>query len=227
MYNKKMDISELGNVKGLHHAYLVTGNAEAGAKEVLAMFSKRGVKTAGNPDVAVHSYSELLVDDVRDTLLSFASLKPLGERKYLIVSYSRANDASQNALLKAVEESLGNTTFFFCIDSAGHMLPTLRSRCVQVSLGEIKTEDSGEAEAFLKSSYDKRLAAVEKMTTYISKTQDRAPARTFVRSLLTVMHERDASSSALRDLLDADRYLRMQGSSPKSVLSHLAVTLPR
>ncbi len=222
-----MELSKLAEIKELHHAYLVTGSAENAPKEVLSVLVKRGVQTVGNPDVSVHAYSELLVDDVRDTLLSFASLKPLGERKYLIVSYSRANDASQNALLKAVEESLGNTTFFFCVDSAGHMLPTLRSRCVQVSLGEVKTNDDGDAEAFLKSSYEKRLASIEKMTAYISKTQDRAPARNFVRSLLSVMHERDASPSALRDLLDADRYLRMQGSSPKSVLSHLAVTLPR
>lgn len=127
-----MDVRELADIKELHHAYLVTGSAEAGAKEVLAILAKRGVHTIGNPDVAVHAYSELLVDDVRDTLLPFAGLKPLGERKYLIVSYSRANDASQNALLKAVEESLGNTVFFFCVGSPGHMLPTLRSRCVQV-----------------------------------------------------------------------------------------------
>jgi DNA polymerase III delta prime subunit len=223
-----VNIAELSNVKELHHAYLVTGSAEHGQKEVVALLEKRGVKTVGNPDVLSYSFSELLVDEVRDRLLPFAALKPLGERKYLIISYSRANDASQNALLKAVEESLGNTTFFFCVDSAGHMLPTLRSRCVEVSLGELAVdpEKNTDAQQFLKASFEKRLAVVEKMTTYISKTQDRAPARGFIRSLLEITHGK-ASSSALRDLLSADRYMRMQGSSPKSVLSHLAVTLPR
>jgi len=221
-------LKELSEIQDLHHAYLVTGSVEHAPTEVISLLKKRGVQTVGNPDVVSYSYSELLVDDVRDTLLTFASLKPLGERKYLIISYSRANDASQNALLKAVEESLGQTTFFFCVDSAGHMLPTLRSRCVTVELphSTFHIPHSDEAEEFLKATYEKRLAVVEKMTTYISKTQDRAPVRGFIRSLLELVHTGSASSSVLRDILNADRYMRMQGSSPKSVLSHLAVTLP-
>lgn len=224
-----MQLTELTNTKNLHHAYLVTGSSEHGAKEVLVLLKKRGIQTTGNPDVLSYSFSELLVDDVRDAILPFASLKPLGDRKYMIISYSRANDASQNALLKAVEESLGQTIFFFCIESAGHMLPTLRSRCVEVELphSALNTPHSDEAEEFLKAAYEKRLALVEKMTSYISKTQDRAPVRGFIRSLLELTHNVDSAPSVLRDLLDADRYMRMQGSSPKSVLSHLAVTLPR
>lgn len=224
-----MGLDALGKIQELHHAYLIVGGVDSSRTGVVSLLEKRGVQTIGNPDVQVHAFSELLIDDVRDTLLPFAGLKPLRDRKYLIVSYSRANDASQNALLKAVEESLGNTTFFFCVDSPGHMIQTLRSRCVQVSIGaqDEKDSESEQAETFLKASYQDRLGMVEKMTSYITKTQDRVPVRAFVRTLLTVMHGRNASAGALRDVMDAEKYMRMQGSSPKSVLSHLAVTLPR
>lgn len=220
-----MEISELAEVKELHHAYLVVGG---GADDVSKLLKKREIETAGNADVLSLIFSELLVDDVRDTVLPFASLKPIGERKYVILSFSRANDQAQNALLKAVEESIGRTVFFFCVESGGHVLPTLKSRCIVVSAGTAKkTEENEDAEAFAKAGYEKRLSTVEKMTGYISKTQDRAPAREFVRGLIAHYHKGGASAETLRDLMDADKYLRQQGGSAKAVLSHLAVTLPR
>lgn len=222
-----MKLTEVEKTDSLHHAYIVTGSAEHGAEEVLAMLEKRGVTTKGNPDVLSLSFPELLVDDVRDSLLSFAALKPLGERKYLVVSFSRANDQAQNALLKAVEESLGHTVFFFCVDAAGHLLPTLRSRCITVETENKKPEAGSEDVAgFLKESYEKRLARTDKMAGYVSKTQDRGPVRAFIRDLIAALHGK-AGAPTLRDLLDADRYLRLQGSSVKSILGHLAVSLPR
>ncbi len=223
-----MKIQELKKTEHLHHAYIVSGSAEHGPEAVAGMLEARGVSTKGNPDVLAFSFSELLVDNVRDALLPFASLKPLGERKYLIVSFARANDAAQNALLKAVEESLGRTIFFFCVDTAGHLLPTLRSRCIVVESGKEKGEKgTEEAEEFLKESYEKRLVRVDKMAGYVSKTQDRTPARMLVNELLTRMRAEKAAPKTLRDLLDASRYLRLQGSSVKSILGHLAVSLPK
>ena len=222
-----MNIEDLGKIKNLHHAYIVSGSAEHGAGEVLAMLEARGVQNKGNPDLMPLSFPELLVDDVRERILPFASLKPLGERKYIVISFARANDASQNALLKAVEESLGNTVFFFCVDALGHILPTLRSRCVAVQSQRQKKEgDSDEAQEFLKESYEKRLARVDKMASYVSKNQDRAPVRAFVKELI-VVGEKKFNPQTLRDLLEAERYLRLQGSSVKSILGHLAVSLPR
>ena len=71
-----MKIEELKKTEHLHHAYIVSGSAKHGAGEVLAMLEARGVKTKGNPDVLALSFPELLVDDVRDSLLPFAELKP-------------------------------------------------------------------------------------------------------------------------------------------------------
>jgi len=221
-----MELAVLEKTDRLHHAYIVVGEAQTA--RTLRMLESRGVQTAGNPDVLALSFSELLVDDVRDTILSFAALKPLSDRKYAVIAFSRANDPSQNALLKAVEESLGKTVFFFCVESAGHLLPTLRSRCISVEDGEWRMKGgNNEAEEFLKAAYAERLVAVDAMTNALSKTQNRAPIRTFVKELLRVARAKKFTARSVRDILDASQYLRMQGNSPKAVLSHLAVSLPR
>ncbi|MES2014298.1 MAG: hypothetical protein V4437_00595 [Patescibacteria group bacterium] len=226
-----MKVSELAHTKELHHAYLVVGNAGKGAAEVLAMLETRGVKTAGNADVLALSFTELSVDNARE-ISSYASLKSLGGSKYLVVTFSRATNEAQNALLKVVEEAPGGTVFFFSIDSIGHVLPTLQSRAVAVLVSDSNmtrslNDETGEVKEFLSAGFEERLKMVEKMTAYISKSQDRAPVRAFVKGLLTRVHENGASPQALRDLLDAEKFLRQQGSSVKSVLGHLAVSLPR
>jgi hypothetical protein len=170
------------------------------------------------------------VDVVRDTLQTYASLKPLSGAKYAVISFSAANQNAQNALLKIIEEAPGGTHFFFCVDSIGHLLPTVRSRCIAVSVSREsrkKSEGGEEAIDFFKATYAERLATVEKMSSYISKTQDRGPVRAFIRSLLEAAHAGSVPPQPLRDILDAEGYLRLSGSSPKSILGHLAVSLPR
>lgn len=222
-----MKLEVLEKTEHLHHAYLVVGDSLRGGEQVLGVLEGRGIKTKGNPDVLALSFSELLVDDVRDSILPFAALSPIVDRKYLVISFSKANTAAQNALLKAVEESLGHSVFFFSIDAVGHILPTLRSRCIAVTaFSEQRSAFSDEAEEFLKAKYPERLAAVEKMASYISKTQDREPVRAFLRTLLGVAHRAKLPPRAVRDIMNAGEYLRQSGSSAKSVLGHLAVSLP-
>lgn len=226
-----MKLSELAHIRDLHHAYIVVGNAGKGVPEVLAMLETRGVKTLGNPDVLTLSFVELSIDDAR-ALASFASLKALGEEKYIVVSWSRATTEAQNALLKVVEEAPGNTVFFFSVDALGHTIATLQSRSTEVfvSDGEMISHDSKVAKDvtdFLRASFEERLKKVDVTATAVTKTQDRTYARAFVRELLTRVHETGASPQVLRDLLDAERYMRVQGGSVKAILGHLAVTLPR
>ena len=220
-----MDVSELSKVHELHHAYLIAGASQKNREDILALLEARGIPTKGNPDVLDLSFSDVSIDDAR-MIARFASLNSVGAQKCIIVSFSRASTEAQNALLKVVEEAPGNSIFFFLVDASGHVLPTLRSRVVIVE-GEAVQHESEEAEAFLTESYEKRLARVEKLASAVSKTQDRSIVRQFIASLLYEADKKKMDARNLRDLLDADRYLRMQGSSVKSVLGHLAVSLPR
>lgn len=223
-----MKVGDLARADHLHHAYIVTGGAEAAVTEVKAMLVARKVVLRGNADVLELKYSDLAVDDAR-TIARYAFLKSVSDHKYFIIQFDKANDAAQNALLKVVEEAPGNTIFFFCTESLGYVLPTLRSRAVAVTTSNARdegTEERADALEFLNLSYADRLAKVEKMIAAATRNEDRAPLRNFVRSLTDAAHQKHLPPAALRTLLDADRYLRLNGSSPKVVLSHVAVTLP-
>lgn len=226
-----MKLTELSRVKNLHHAYLVVGNANKGVPEVLAMLETRGIETKGNADILNTSFVEFGVDDAR-LLSRFASLRAVGDGKMIIVSWSRATTEAQNALLKVVEEAPGQTVFFFSVDTSGSALETLRSRTIEVEVSDenTHTEDSESvitARSFLSASFEERMKTVESFATKASKTQDRGPVRDFVTALLQLVHSEGTSPATLRDVLDAERYMKVQGSSIKTVLGHLAVTLPR
>jgi hypothetical protein len=186
------------------------------AGAVLALLAQRGVTVTQNPDVLRMTYTELSVDDAR-TLASYAFLKSIGESKYFIVTFDRAGGEAQNALLKVVEEAPGGTIFFFCTPTAGTLLPTLRSRCIELGSHDT-TVTNGDAIAFLKLSYPDRLALVEKLVTAAQKAGDRTEIREFARRLV--------AAHPSRATLDAVQFLEQNGTSPKLVLSHLAVSLP-
>lgn len=218
-----MEVKDLAKADHLHHAYIVEGGEPSA---ILAMLEARGVAVYRSADILQLTYGEMGVDDAR-SIAGYAFLKSVGESKYFIISFDKATDAAQNALLKVVEEAPGNTIFFFCVQSEGHLLPTLRSRCVSVQAeGSTQRAEGSDAKEFLKHSYVDRLAMVDKLVASAQKSQDRTPIRTFVRSLLHEAHTAHTTPKALRAILDADHYLRLSGSSPKIVLSHLAVSLP-
>jgi hypothetical protein len=217
-------IAHIGTTATLTHAYLIRGG-DATVQGVLEGLTARGIVTRGNPDCYAVSFESLGVDDVR-TITDYASLAPLGERKYIIIEAKSATPEAQTALLKVVEEGTGRSAFFFIIEPGAFVLPTLASRCVTLSAKGGSASGGKSAEEFLKLSYKDRLAVAEKFT----KDHDREGARNLVRSLLALAGQADAprrnlGAKALRDLLDADRYLASSGSSPKSVIGHLALTL--
>jgi DNA polymerase III, delta subunit len=196
----------------MHHAVIT----QASKEDILARLGKEGITVAQNPDVLVMTFTELSVDDAR-VISTYAFLKSLMNGKYFIITFDRAGNEAQNALLKVVEEAPGGSHFFLCTQNIGAIIPTLRSRCV-VEAAEIG-ETTTEATEFLSLSYADRLSKIEKMVTASQRSQDRTPLREFARALV-VAHPTRATLEALR-------YLEQNGSSPKLVLSHLAVTLPQ
>ena len=223
-----MDVSALAHVDRLGNAYLVAGTS--GNDAVLTALETRGVSVHGNLDILNLRYAELSVDDVRRIVLPFVSLNPLGDAKFCILSFDNANANAQNALLKSIEDAPGKTHFFLCVETVGAVLPTIRSRCIVVSTPRTKkrsNEHDEEVRAFMREPYEKRLSRVEALVGVVSKTQDKSPAREFVLGLITAARESQVPKDALRDLLDVERYLHMSGASVKTLLSHIAVTLPR
>ena len=144
----------------LHHAYLFTGPEGVG-KRTLAMVLANAIhceKSNGevcggcvnckriadgnHPDVRIvaplATKKEISIQQVRDVEkeLSFRSFT--GKRKIAIIDPATSlNFASQNALLKTLEEPPQDSLLILIAANAGALLPTIRSRCLRLAFGPL------------------------------------------------------------------------------------------
>jgi DNA polymerase III subunit delta' len=141
---------------GMTHAWLFTGPPGSGRSNAAIAFAaalqcERGTgcgechacRTAlagAHPDVSVtrSETSMLYIKDMRQ-LVHRSALAPV-ERRYqvmIVEDADRLGDASGrtgNTLLKAIEEPTPKTVWLLCAPTTEDVLPTIRSRCRNVSL---------------------------------------------------------------------------------------------
>ncbi len=144
----------------LHHAYLFIGPEGVGKRTAaitLAMAlhcqEKNGdscgrcvdctrIKTRNHPDVReiglLPGKKEISIQQIREMEKELHYRSFTGSRKIAIVNPATLlNPASQNALLKTLEEPPKDSHLVLISPSAGALLPTLRSRCLRVNFGQI------------------------------------------------------------------------------------------
>ncbi len=152
----------LGNNR-LHHAYLFTGPEGVGKRTTalalalaLNCMENNGdfcgvcvecarVSDRNHPDVRMVELlagkKEISIQQIRDLEKELRYHAFSGGRKIAIIDPATAlNAASQNALLKTLEEPPENALMILIAPSAGALLPTLRSRCLRVSFGPLPRE---------------------------------------------------------------------------------------
>ena len=120
---------------------------------------------------------ELAVDTVR-ALRQDVYIRPNeGERKvYLFTDCAQLNERDQNVLLKIVEEGPPYAAFVFCADTLHALLPTIRSRCVELRLdGGEETPGEDEAAAALCRILAKRDALA--LTGHLTALENRRVKR--------------------------------------------------
>ncbi len=78
---------------------------------------------------------DLLVDQIRE-MSSDSWVRPQAAEKkvYIISDADTMNQAAQNAALKLLEEPAAYAVFILLVSSAAALLPTVRSRCVEINL---------------------------------------------------------------------------------------------
>ena len=118
-----------------------------------------------HPDVLTvrdDEHAELSVDVIRGVRTD-AFIRPNeGACKvYIFPDCTRLNEKDQNVLLKTVEEGPPYAAFLFCAENASVLLPTIRSRCVEVKLPPAGTvgEDDERTRELLRLIAEGRAAA--------------------------------------------------------------------
>lgn len=91
-----------------------------------------------HPDVLSvedNDHKHLLVDAVREFRRSVYIRPNEGKRKVAIFPRAeQLTDQEQNLMLKIVEEGPAYSAFIFCVENSASLLPTVRSRCVELKL---------------------------------------------------------------------------------------------
>ena len=216
----------------LSHALLITGSggAEACARYAAAAMecaadggrpcgvcpACRKVGQSIHPDVITvrdGEHKNIAVDVVR-AVRADAYIRPNeGQRKvYIFPDCALLTEQDQNVLLKIVEEGPPYAAFLFCAENPSQVLPTLRSRCVEVKLrpaGEAEGELSEAAQALCQAIGSRKRGAVAEVAVRLErKRMDREALRDmlervrgiFAAALLTLYgrepEENDRESAA-------------------------------
>lgn len=222
-----------------HHAYLVTGDIEQGVEAALH-FSERtlGKANIGNPDVVTLRYGLFSVEDARTFQNAVMRAPVAGDAQVIIVAATRFFHEAQNALLKTFEEPPAGTYLVLVLPSEGIVLPTLRSRLV--NLPDTKGSSVAQiAKEFLEAGKPVREKMVAKLLDRTKSDKDdekaaaRADALALVEGLTQVAYEanRKSPSSELHAFLsDLDAFTPMlhdRATPLKIIFEHVSLVLPK
>lgn len=163
---QRLQVGEPG--PAMTHAWLLTGPPGSGRSLAAGAFAAalvcpaggcggcpacRTALTGAHPDVTLvrPEGTSLGVEEARGLVARSAEAPAAGPWTVLLLEDAdRLTDQAANALLKALEEPSPRTVWVLCAPSAEDVLPTIRSRCRQVSL---RTPSVGEVARILAEAY--------------------------------------------------------------------------
>ena len=157
----------------LHHAYLFLGPAGVGKRTVAVSLAKAihcreltddfcgrclncaRISDGNHPDVRIieplTGKKEISIQQIRELERELSYRSFTGKSKIAIIDPATLmNLSSQNALLKTLEEPPQDCLIILIAESAGGLLPTLRSRCLQIPFAPLVRQDVA---AYLQSQH--------------------------------------------------------------------------
>lgn len=156
--NKKILHDDIKNNK-ISHAYLFVGSKGVGKYQIAKEFAKKILKTDNLdicPDYKYISKKEdkkdILVEQIRKELIDDIYLSPVtGDKKvYIIDEAEYLNVASQNTLLKTLEEPPKYVVIILISSTTSTFLPTIISR---VNIINFTSIDSTKLDEYIKQKY--------------------------------------------------------------------------
>lgn len=88
--------------------------------------------------------SFIKIEQIRAVINDLSIHPDAGRKCVVLYPADRMNEASQNALLKTLEEAPEYAVFFLITDRSAALLPTIRSRCVTIRFSPITEEEVAE-----------------------------------------------------------------------------------
>jgi len=160
----KQRLSNAFRTGQLSHSYLILGPEGSGKKTLAKILASamqctassgipcggcsacRKVKSGVHPDVITVDDTEhksVGVDVIRDAKADAFIMPNEGKRKvYVIPRGQDMTEPAQNAFLKILEEPPSYGAFILLATESDQLLPTVRSRCVELRLGPVALTDA-------------------------------------------------------------------------------------
>ncbi|OGI58088.1 hypothetical protein A3C60_00290 [Candidatus Nomurabacteria bacterium RIFCSPHIGHO2_02_FULL_37_45] len=229
----------------LHHAYLIEGKREEIIPEILVFMKSLGINTSGNNSdfchIAVDSFK---IEDAR--FLKFFGVEKgfTSQKKIFIISANSFLLEAQNSLLKIFEEPIENTHFFVIVPDINSLLKTLVSRFYLISTKSDPQKGTKDAEEFIVMSLKNRIDFIkellkeneekdEKENEIVVLDSARSKALKFLNEVELALHQQvmlkgtfDTHIDFFSHILKVREFLRMPGSSTKSLMESVALIIP-
>jgi len=248
-----MDILEHLDIDNLHHAYLIEDRSAEALPVILEFLANSNINILNNPDFFHISVDSIKIDDAR-RLKSMGANRgfdgAIGSKKIFIISTNSFLLEAQNTLLKMFEEPIEHTHFFLIMPDTDGLLPTFKSRFYFIpsnsNINTINTELK-EAEKFVSMPLLQRIEFIKELITEVEDEEDavsvdsaRTKAQNFLNYLETVLHKKFFAQVSVskvpfdtkkdfdffEQIFQVRKYLRQPGSSTKSLMESVALSIP-
>lgn len=221
----------------LHHAYLIEGAREEVVPQIITFLKDLGVNTVGNSDFISIAIDNFKIDEAFDLrAMSTDKSFSTGKKIFLVCANSFSLDA-QNVLLKMFEEPKENTHFFLVVPDVNTLLKTLVSRFYVISTKSDLKEEIKKAEEFIISSKKDRIDFIKELLTeqeekdeegneIVVLDSNRSKALKFLNALEINLSKVPFDTRILEHIFKVREFLRMPGSSTKSLMESVALIIP-
>jgi len=215
------------------NSHLVEGNADA-VPTLLSLLEQEGIKTTGNPDVYIRTYSSFGADEARELRDRAGARAVADTRRVFVIATPTMTNEAQNALLKTFEEPPADAMFFIIVSSPNMLLPTLRSRMQRLEVATPSSESLIDIQKFISANAEKR---IDMLKPLLEKGDDDKRDIGALISFLGALekeignHSKEGLQAIHREALEsvyrARKYISDKGALAKPLLEQVALLLPR
>jgi hypothetical protein len=236
-------ITEHLDKNNLHHAYLIEGMHSEIIPEILKFMKEINIKTVSNPDFCHMSFNSFTVEDARNLKSKSSERGFSSAKKVYVISINNFLLEAQNTLLKMFEEPIENTHFFLIVPDINSLLKTLISRFYLISPKSDLDGKTQEAEKFILMPTRDRILFLKDLLveeeeydkfSLVNTNTPRLKALNFLNALEISLHnkyfkkeiKKIENSTFFNQIFKAREFLRMPGSSIKSLMESVALSIP-
>lgn len=225
----------------LHHAYLIEGARDEIISEILQFCESINIKTFGNPDFVSISIDNFKIDEAFDLRAMSANKSFSASKKIFAICANTISLDAQNVLLKMFEEPIENTHFFLIVPDTNALLKTVVSRFYLIKSDKKENDEYKDAERFITMPLKNRIDYIKELlieeenedeegNEIVALDSARSKAIKFLNALESVLHKKISQNSPNADFFNhffkVREFLRMPGSSTKSLMESVALIIP-